>query len=175
MDSKNKKLSHDNKKPTSYSLFFANGVALILILPVGAVALSLCAAVMPPIFALKYVCFSNSTVKWVLEYKIEKYDDKIKSFQGFSQRADDIYKSERFDANVKYCIALKEAYISLMSRKSSVELESRYHHKSTMKDDVFKFDKELAFKKFKDELSVANKNMLLSCVIEDTIVTNPLH
>lgn len=175
MDSKNKNLSNEAPKKMNYPLFIANVFAIPFIPLILIIEVSVACVFVPPILALQYANDSNSTVETVLKKKIESYDDKIKSYKRFSTHSGNIYKSEKFDADEKYCTALKEAYISLLSRKSSVELESRYHHKSTMKDYLFKLDKASALAKLQNEMNDAKKNMLLRCVIEDTVTINPLH
>jgi len=173
MDNSNKP-AFKERKPMSIGFKCLNIIALFGILPMAALCFSL-ALPLAPFVVLKYVAVSNSTVETVLKKKIESYDDKIKSYERFSTHSGNNYKSEQFDADVKYCTALKEAYISLLSRKSSVELENRYHHKSTMKDYVFKLDKASALAKLQNEMNDAKKNMLMRCVIEDTVTINPLH
>lgn len=173
MDNSNKP-AFKERKPMSFGFKCLNIIALFGILPMAALCFSL-ALPLAPFVVLKYVAVSNSTVEWVINDKIKKYTIYAESYQKSSKNADNIFDSEKRYAEVEYCIALKKAYISLLSRKSSVELESRYHHKSTMKDYVFKLDKASAFAKFQNALSAAEKKMLLSCVIEDTVTINPLH
>lgn len=177
MDNSNNKPAFKEPQRMGMLYFGANVLAAILIPPMGIVLISVaipCAVLGVPFLAAGYVQESYFTVKYVIEKKIEKYkifyEDSLKD----SQKADNIFDSEKHSAKAEYFNAIRDAYISLMNRKTSVELESCYHHKSIMKDDVYITEKKSAQDKFINSLLSAEKNMLLSCVIKETYVTNPL-
>ena len=129
------------------------------------------AILISPIWALGYVLESYFTVKYVFERKIDNYKRSYEFYFNNSQKADNIFDSEKYSANAEYSNSIREAYVSLMNRKTSVELESRYRHKSTMKDDIYRTEKKSAQDKLINSLLTADKKILLSSVINENEVT----
>jgi len=115
-----------------------------------------------PFFGIKYILDSFSTVKSRIESKIKKHKLLYKIYLKDSEKADNIYDIDKYLAWAQYFNTIREAYVNLLGRKTSDELESFYHHKSSLKDDDFISDKKSANDNLTNSLLAADEKMLSS-------------
>ena len=126
---------------------------------------------MTPFLAVVYVNESYSTVKCIIKHKIQKYNLIYEDYLSDLEYMKNIFHIDKYLAKAEYFYDIREAYVSLMSRKTDFELESCYHHKSSsLKDAIYYYDKKSAEDKLKNSLLAAENKMLMRSVIKDNEV-----
>jgi hypothetical protein len=130
----------------------------------------------PSAYLISYTIDSFKTVNEYIQFKIEQHEKSMKFFQEASNTTKYIHDMDIYDALLIYHSEIKEAYIRLKERKLINELESIYHHKLTLKDDLFKEEKLNAQNKLENAKVNAIKNMKFRYKNHFVLIdqTNPL-
>jgi hypothetical protein len=115
-----------------------------------------------PFLTIKYIDESYSTVECIIKQKIQKYNLIYEDYLSDLQILTYFFTINHFFIKIEYFNAIREAYVNLLGRKTPDELESLYHHKSSLKDDVLINDKKVAkYNLKKSLLTVENKKLLM--------------